>query len=299
MALAIDRSTELKIPTVDAKQADNLKLLQTEINSDSHLLATKALNENHTNDEPIVSPTLVQEQLGNPFCIWARLYQLRSTLSFWTRRWWCPSTLYNRNALHHDTANITEKVVKMAHHTQIAGHPRERQMFIYLGRHMFWKVMNVNVYNAVKNCMCFAHCRATLCRNASKLKLFPTTGPGAYVSADIYGTLFELCKSTTARAVVKDQFLKIAKQYSTVPLCTKHCRAFQYYFFFRMPKKRTYGVRASISLITEISICLIFLGTYIMSLELPDFTPPKIIFKQTVSSKVLAILSLPLFITVS
>ena len=106
---------------------------------------------------------------------------------------------------------LRERVLYLAHHTTVAGHPGGTRMYSTLRRTYYWPNLAVDCYNTVRNCVECAKQRIQLRKHTSFLKLFPARRPGEYVSIDILGPLPQTPRKNIYILVITDRYSKMTK----------------------------------------------------------------------------------------
>lgn len=109
------------------------------------------------------------------------------------------------------TNSLEQPVVHMAHHLKIAGLLGWQNLFNFLKRHFCCASTSVDLYAIVKTCIFRALERIKYCKNITKLKLFPATGPQLCVSIDFRDLLFEAKRGGKKLEKMKNCFSKLSK----------------------------------------------------------------------------------------
>jgi hypothetical protein len=84
-------------------------------------------------------------------------------------------------------AALQPRLLHLEHYPRTAGHPGNTRIFRSLRRRYFWKDMDTDVANTVKNCAIYGKDRIHERKRTSFLKLFPASEPLDFVSLDILG----------------------------------------------------------------------------------------------------------------
>ena len=112
-------------------------------------------------------------------------------------------------------AALRRRVLELAHHSYLTGHPGGRRMYKYLHQYAYWPSMSVDCYNTVKHCTQCARNRVMLRRRQKNLRLFPATAPLESVAIDILGELLVTERGNRFLLVITDRFSKLVR---TIPL---------------------------------------------------------------------------------
>ena len=110
---------------------------------------------------------------------------------------------------------LRARVLNMAHHSPLAGHPGQTRMYYTLRQFYYWPSMAADVYNTVRNCHHCARNRIRLKKKTNPLALFPATQPLRSVCIDILGPLPKTKAGMRFLLVITDRFTKLT---AVVPL---------------------------------------------------------------------------------
>ena len=86
-------------------------------------------------------------------------------------------------------SSLRHQLLRLAHHTPIAGHLGQTRLHRRLQRSYYWPHMAADISATVRECTPCAQNRLRLLRKASEMKLFPATPPLDSVAIDILGPL--------------------------------------------------------------------------------------------------------------
>ena len=112
---------------------------------------------------------------------------------------------------------LRPRVLYVAHHPRLAGHPGATHMYYTLGREYYWPHMASDAFSTLRNCTsCAATCR-TLVKNQKDLKLIPAAGPLEFVAMDLLGPLPKAAHGNQHILVITDRFSKLTR---SIPLRT-------------------------------------------------------------------------------
>ena len=112
---------------------------------------------------------------------------------------------------------LRPRVLYLAHHPRLAGHPGATRMYYTLRREYYWPHMASDAFSTVRNCTSCAATRGTLVKNQKDLKLFPAAGPLEFVAMDLLGPLPKTAHGNQHVLVITDRFSKLTR---SIPLRT-------------------------------------------------------------------------------
>ncbi|CDF39905.1 unnamed protein product [Chondrus crispus] len=112
---------------------------------------------------------------------------------------------------------LRAKILYLAHHPRLAGHPGGTRMYYTLRREYYWPHMANDAFSTVRNCASCAAPRGTLVRHQKDLKLFPAAGPLDFVAMDLLGPLPKTAHGNRHVLVMTDRFTKLTR---SIPLRT-------------------------------------------------------------------------------
>ncbi|CDF40922.1 unnamed protein product [Chondrus crispus] len=112
---------------------------------------------------------------------------------------------------------LRAKILYLAHHPRLAGHPGGTRMYYTLRREYYWPHMANDAFSTVRNCASCAATRRTLVRHQKDLKLFPAAGPLDFVAMDLLGPLLKTAHGNRHVLVMTDRFTKLTR---SIPLRT-------------------------------------------------------------------------------
>ncbi|CDF32918.1 unnamed protein product [Chondrus crispus] len=112
---------------------------------------------------------------------------------------------------------LRPRVLYLAHHPRLAGHPGATRMYYTLRREYYWPHMASDAFSTVRNCTSCAATRGTLVKNQKDLKLFPAAGPLQFVAMDLLGPLPKTAHGNQHVLVITDRFSKLTR---SIPLRT-------------------------------------------------------------------------------
>ena len=112
-------------------------------------------------------------------------------------------------------SSLRHRLLRLAHHTPIAGHPGQTRLHRRLQRSCYWPHMAADISATVRECTPCAKNRLRLLRKASEMKLFPATAPLDSVAIDILGPLLKSSRGFIFMLVISDRFTKLKQ---VVPL---------------------------------------------------------------------------------
>ena len=102
--------------------------------------------------------------------------------------------------------SLRHRLLRLAHHTPIAGHPGQTRLHRRLQRSYYWPHMATDISATVRECTPCAKKRLRLLRKASEITLFPGTAPLDLVSIDILGPLPKSSRGFIFMLVISDRF---------------------------------------------------------------------------------------------
>lgn len=183
---------KLDIPTFDAHDAESLNLLHSEFEPGHKFLVSQVDGSGGVSHSPILLTALVREKLHDPSCrqIPKRL-NTGYVMPFQLKEDGILQRTVHSNPVIFIPKSLQQRVIYIAHSTQIAGHPGEEKRFYYLRQHFYWPSMCFDTYSVAKNCPSCARESIKLRKYAPGLRLFPATDPLAYVRINILGPLLE------------------------------------------------------------------------------------------------------------
>ena len=112
---------------------------------------------------------------------------------------------------------LRPRVLYLAHHPRLAGHPGATRMYYTLCREYYWPHMASDAFSTVRNCTLCAAPRGTLVKNQNDLKLFPAGGPLSFVAMDLLGPLPNTAHGNQHVLVITDRFTKLTRSISLQP----------------------------------------------------------------------------------
>ena len=101
---------------------------------------------------------------------------------------------------------LRPRVLDLAHHTILAGHPGHTQMHRHIREMYYWPQMAAYIYKTFRNCTTCAKNRVKLRQRTNPLRLFPLTRPLESQSIDLLGPLLKTEKSHRFLLVMSDHF---------------------------------------------------------------------------------------------
>ena len=110
---------------------------------------------------------------------------------------------------------LRPRLLRLAHHSPLAGHPGQTRLHHRLSRSYYWPQMAADVATTVRECSACAKNRLRLIRNTSPMLLFPATNPLESVAIDILGPLPKSKRGFRFILVIADRFTKLTQ---VVPL---------------------------------------------------------------------------------
>ena len=108
-------------------------------------------------------------------------------------------------------SSLRHRILRLAHYTAIAGHPRQTRLHRRLKRSYYWPHMAADISATARQCTPCAKNRLRLIRKASEMKLFPATAPLDLVAIDILGPLPRSARGYIFMLVVSDRFTKLTQ----------------------------------------------------------------------------------------
>ena len=106
---------------------------------------------------------------------------------------------------------LRPRVLYLAHHARLAGHPGQTRMYYHVWRTYYWPHMAADIFATVRNCTTCAKNRLKLRKRTNTLKLFPATKPLASLCIDILGPLTKSKKENVFLLVITDRFTKLTR----------------------------------------------------------------------------------------
>ena len=106
---------------------------------------------------------------------------------------------------------LHHRLLSLAHHTPIAGHPGQTRLHGRLHRSYYWPHMAAGISATVRECTPCAKNSVRLLRKASEMKLFPATAPLKSFAIDILGQLSKSARGYIFMLVISDRFTKLTQ----------------------------------------------------------------------------------------
>ena len=106
---------------------------------------------------------------------------------------------------------LRRRVLQLAHHVKLAGHPGQTRMYYNVRRTYYWPHMAADIFATVRNCTTCAKNRLKLRKRTNPLKLFPATKPLASLCIDILGPLTKSKRGYVFLLVITDRFTKLKR----------------------------------------------------------------------------------------
>ena len=101
---------------------------------------------------------------------------------------------------------LRPRVLDLAHHTILAGHPGQTRMHRYIRETYYWPQMAADIYKTIRNCTTRAKNRVKLRKRTHPLRIFPATRPLESLAIDILGPLTKTKKGNRFLLVMSDRF---------------------------------------------------------------------------------------------
>ena len=105
-------------------------------------------------------------------------------------------------------SSLRHRLLRLAHHTPIAGHPGQTRLHRRLQRYYYGPHMAADISATVRGCTPCAKNRLRLLRKASEMKLFPATAPFDSVAIDVLGPLPKSSRGFIFMLFISDRFTK-------------------------------------------------------------------------------------------
>ena len=112
---------------------------------------------------------------------------------------------------------LRAKILFLAHHPRLAGHPGGTKIYYTLRREIYWPHMANDAFSTVRNCASCAATRGTLVRHQKNLKLFPAARPLDFVAMDLLGPPPKTAHGNRHVLFMTDRFTKLTR---SIPLRT-------------------------------------------------------------------------------
>ena len=112
-------------------------------------------------------------------------------------------------------ASLQARVLRLAHYSELAGHPGQSRLHRRLKQSFYWPHMAADVATTVRNCRSCAKNRLRLMKRTGLMKLFPALRPLESVAIDILGPLPKGSNGHQYLLVIVDRFTKLTQ---VVPL---------------------------------------------------------------------------------
>lgn len=107
--------------------------------------------------------------------------------------------------------NLHKRVLYLAHHPRLQGHPGAIRMFNPSRREFYWSFMANDVFDTVRDCQYCAKDRDTLTKLQYYLRLFLDNGPFEFLTMDILGPLSKKKSGKRIILVIKDRYSKLTR----------------------------------------------------------------------------------------
>ena len=118
-------------------------------------------------------------------------------------------------------STLRHRVLRLAHHHKLSGHPGQTRMFRRVARTYYWPQMTADCATTVRECVQCSKNRIRLLKQANHMRLFPATTPLESVAIDILGPLPKSVDGHLFLLVIVDRFTKLTQ---AIPL--KSIRAY-------------------------------------------------------------------------
>ena len=106
---------------------------------------------------------------------------------------------------------LRQRVLFLAHHTPVAGHPGVTRQFYTMRQEFFWPAMAADIRSTSLNCHACAQERVKLRSHSAPMKLFPAKAPLEFVAIDILGPLPKASDGSRFLLVITDRFSKLTR----------------------------------------------------------------------------------------
>ena len=113
------------------------------------------------------------------------------------------------------SSSLRHRLLRLAHHTPISGHPGQTRLHRRLQRSYYWPHMAADISANVRECTPCAKNRLRLLRKASEMKRCPAAAPRDSVAIDILEPLPKSSRGFIFMIVISDRFTKLTQ---VVPL---------------------------------------------------------------------------------
>lgn len=107
--------------------------------------------------------------------------------------------------------SLRARVLRLAHHSPLAGHPGQTRLHKRVRRSYYWPQMAADVAATVRNCVSCAKNRLRLSKQANPMQLFPAETPLESVAIDILGPLPKSKRKYEFILVIADRFTKLTQ----------------------------------------------------------------------------------------
>ena len=107
--------------------------------------------------------------------------------------------------------SLRPRLLALAHHIPIAGHPGQNRMYYTLRKTYYWPHMAIDIAATVRDCRSCARNRIRLRRHLNRLQLFPATRPLESIAIDILGPLPKSKSGLRFLLVITDRFTKLSQ----------------------------------------------------------------------------------------
>ena len=103
------------------------------------------------------------------------------------------------------------RMIDLAHHTVLSGHPGQTRMHRHIRETYYWPQISADMYNTIRNCTTCAKNRVKLRKRTHSLRIFSATRPLESLAIDIVGPLTKTKKGHKFLLVTSDRFSKLTE----------------------------------------------------------------------------------------
>ena len=104
---------------------------------------------------------------------------------------------------------LRPRVLDLAHHTTLAGHPGQTRMHRHIRETYYWPQMVTDICKTIRNCTNCAKNRVKLRKRTHPLRIFRATRPAESLAINILGPLTKTREGHRFRLVMSDRFSKL------------------------------------------------------------------------------------------
>ncbi len=106
---------------------------------------------------------------------------------------------------------LRQRILFLAHHTPIGGHPEGRKLYNTLRKYYYWPYLAINCYSTSRNCVECAKERLRLRKRVTGIKLFPATAPLEDIAMELPGPFLKTPRGDIHLLANVDRYSKLVR----------------------------------------------------------------------------------------